>query len=174
MSAPANIVAEARAYVEAYSDSPSWGEHDCGRYLVGLLAAFDAQAAEITQLRAPPGADVQALAQWMRDHWDRGEAATTITTEEWAGALQAYGDERAREATEAERRRCATIDGIDIDRVRREARAAAIEEAAQAVTTITLHSSGRHAFPEAEMDMFKRGILYAARAIRALAAGSER
>ncbi len=33
-----------------------------------------------------------------------------------------YGDQRAREATEQERSRCALIDGVDLDAVRREAR----------------------------------------------------
>lgn len=71
-------------------------------------------------------------------------------------------NEYPRHQTEAWRSHLSTEIARALVAVRRDA----IEEVAQAVDTITLHSSD---FSRAEMDMFSRGIRYAVRTIRALA-----
>jgi uncharacterized protein (DUF1778 family) len=121
-----------------------------------------------------PEADAMQIAHDIIKRWP-------LTTEGLARALTAYGDQRASEAVAHLRGDDKTDDEIR-DAVRkidarplrrileinaREARAAAFEEADQGISTMRLHSND---FSEAEMDMFERGVQYALRVIRALAA----
>lgn len=111
--AHAQLIAEARAYVE---HNREWnpvglsGPAEAMRcalrdranltgYLVATLAALDARDAEIARLSASPGADVMLQAELLAERTVKLHGVTYIT--EIANALQQYGDERAREARAA-------------------------------------------------------------------------
>jgi hypothetical protein len=107
---------------------------------VELLRLLDEARAEIARLRAPLAADVMELAR--NAYWEHedGDGARIMPSDQRhpifavqaiARALTTYGDQRAREGAMRAAIRNYNDADEEIIRAKREARAAAIEEAAQ-------------------------------------------
>jgi hypothetical protein len=93
----------------------------------------------------PPEADGMEQAKWILDHIPHGFDAEEPAVQLIARALTAYGDQRAREARDSLREQgycmvCGVYHRVGaceaVENARREARAAAIEEAAQFKTLL--------------------------------------
>jgi hypothetical protein len=110
-----------------------WPQHDNVSFAIAValhlrVTAIREARSEIARLRTPPEADVMELARKLRSitYRQSGGAVHDMSDEEASRALTAYGDQRAREAEAAMRDKL--LDHADA--CVREARAAAIEEAA--------------------------------------------
>jgi hypothetical protein len=136
--------AEREAQIREQWISPNWSEL-CHNYPVPtLLRLLDEARSEIARLRAPPEADVmerahKVISDWRPDWPIAAIGDATKLIQILVRSLTAYGDQRARDA-----RQQILVDSTPLrEAVAREARASALEEAAQLCDDLWVGNQGK-------------------------------